>query len=175
MYTRNTGRLSLPMTFVLATTLLPLEAQEPNEPATSLTETHITYSGGAAKAKRAVTQVTATTFSSTAWTTLPLSNISYTVSAGLVETFNVSFSAECDKSGGGFAYIRVLDNGVALQPYDGFQVFCSSANLATYKGNWVRRTPLSFVAVTHNLVVQFRMSAGSARIDDWTFELVVYD
>jgi hypothetical protein len=176
MFTRNMERMALPATFVLAVgMIMPLPAQEPTEQETTSPETFASYSGGVVRAKRAKTQTTATFFPSTLWTTLPSSTLSYTVSAGFTELFNVAFSAECTKTGGGVLYIRILDNGVALQPYDGFQVFCSSASTATYKGNWVRRTPVSTVAITHNLVVQFRVSSGSATIDDWTFETVVYD
>jgi len=174
MYTRNLGRIVFPMTFVLAVTMLPARAQEPTDPAgDALTP----YSGGAVRGKRALTQTTLWTISSTAWTTLPSSYIYWTVGAGTTDLFNFSYSAECYKGGGGWLYIRVYDatDGVYLSPYDGAQVFCSAPYYATYKGNWVRRTTYSSVTRTHQLIVQFRVSTGYAYIDDWTAELVVYD
>jgi hypothetical protein len=92
---------------------------------------------------------------------------------------NVAFSAECAKFGGGPLYIRVFHraNGIPqppVEPYDGFQSFCQPSSYTTHKGNWVRRVG----AGTHVLQVQFWNPgpAGSVgSIDDWTFELVVYD
>ena len=102
---------------------------------------------------------------------IPLSTISYIVPVGTTELFNVAFSAECAKNGGNFLRIRVLDNGVPMEPYDGFQVFCSAPTFATHSGLWVKRVGPGL----HNLVVQFLQNAGNATIDDWTFEVVVYD
>jgi hypothetical protein len=97
------------------------------------------------------------------------------VPAGTTDLFNVAFSAECTKILGGSARIRVIDTVgavvVALEPYDGAQIFCSSASAATHKGNWVRRVG----AGTHTLQVQILQTGGQTLIDDWTFELVVYD
>jgi hypothetical protein len=97
--------------------------------------------------------------------------LSYTVPAGTSDLFNVAFSAECTKFGGGTAHIRVLVDGVPMEPSDGFQTFCTSAVPATHKGNWVGRVE----AGAHTLQVQFRNTAGGVTVDDWTFELVVYD
>jgi hypothetical protein len=59
-----------------------------------------------------------------------------------------------------------------LEPYDGFQYFCSDPSYATQKGNWVKRVG----AGSHAIYVQFLNGAGGLGvIDDWTFELVVYD
>jgi hypothetical protein len=106
------------------------------------------------------------------------------VPTGTTDLFNVAFSAECRLfAGGGDDYlrIRIVDTvgGVVtpLEPYDGGQAFCSADGYATHKGNWVKRA----AAGPHSLSVQFWIFDGapvevvSAWIDDWTFELVVYD
>lgn len=175
MRTHTREYISLPMTLILAvTTIMPVRGQEdPTASEETSENVRATYSGGPARAKRAITQTTATTITANGvWVTLPLSTIFYTVPAGTTELFNVAFSAECAKFGGNFLRIRILlDNVVAMQPSDGFQVFCSSPTFATHKGNWVRRVGPG----NHNLRVQFLKGPGNASIDDWTFELVVYD
>jgi len=161
------------MAVILAlTTVMPVRGQDPTVSEDTSETARFVYSGGTVRGKRAITQTTATSITAdNVWVTLPLSTISWFVSTGTTELFNVAFSAECSKTGGNFLRIRILDNGIALQPYDGFQVFCSAPTFATHKGNWVRRVGAGF----HNLTVQFFQGAGSATIDDWTFELVVYD
>jgi hypothetical protein len=141
-----------------------------------------TYSGGYVIGKRAKTQTTAYTFGeSGSWLYLPGGSISWTVPTGTSDLFNVAFSAECRLIGGVLPNdrirIRVLDNGVPLEPYDGQQAFCSADGYATYKGNWVKRAAYGY----HTLRVQFWIWDGlpygnlSGYIDDWTLELVVYD
>jgi hypothetical protein len=163
--------IAVPMTAVLAFTLMvPVRAQEPT--AEEEPNTYRTYSGGIARAKRAITETRAWNVNTRrAWVTLPLSSISYNVPAGTSYLFNVAFSAECAKIGGDYLRIRILDNGVPVQPYDGFQVFCSASTYATHKGNWVKQVQPGY----HNLVVQFYQTFGTASIDDWTFEVVVHD
>jgi hypothetical protein len=132
----------------------------------------LAYSGGVAKAKRARTETVAVSIGSPLfWRPLPNATLSYSIPFLTSDLLNVSFSAECSKFGGGQARIRVLDNGIAMQPYDGAQVFCSALSPATYTGTWTRRAP----AGAHTIVVQFMNTAGTVVIDDWTFELVVYD
>jgi hypothetical protein len=139
------------------------------------------FSGGVAEGKRARTQTTPQGFPITAGFVNVLSaTLAWFVPAGDTDLFNVSFSAVCRKFSGGVLLIRVLDNGVPMQPYDGGQVFCSSTlvtvpTVATYKGNWVRRTTFSLSGLTHTLQVQVWNRAGFASLDDWTFELVVYN
>lgn len=140
------------------------------------------YSGGPVRGKRARTQTTATTIRESAtWVTLPGATLSWRVPAGTTDLFNVAFSAECRLINSvvpnDWVRIRILDNGVPMEPYDGQQAFCSANGYATHKGNWVRRV----AAGVHTLVVQFWIFDGvplgalSAVIDDWTFELVVYN
>ncbi|MGH8636051.1 MAG: hypothetical protein ACREUZ_02845 [Burkholderiales bacterium] len=147
------------------------------------------YAGGPAKAKFAVTQTTATTIAEGGWMGLPGAVLQYTVPAGAADLFNVAFSAECRLFGAGandYLRIRVIDTVTVggafvsrsfLEPHDGFQAFCSADGYATHKGNWVERAGPG----RHTLVVQFQINdaapdnALSAWIDDWTFELVVYD
>jgi hypothetical protein len=107
--------------------------------------------------------------------------LTYTIPAGTTDLFNVAFSAECRLSNAvapnDWVRIRILDNGVPMEPYDGQQAFCSADSYATHKGNWVKRA----AAGAHTLQVQFWIFDGApagvlqASIDDWTFELVVYD
>jgi len=140
------------------------------------------YSGGAAKAKRARTQTTGQIINeSLGWVNLNGATLSYTVPALTTDLFNVAFSAECRLINGvppgDYVRIRILDNGVPMEPYDGFQAFFSANGYATHKGNWIRRA----AGGTHTMQVQFWIVDGlplgvlQASIDDWTFELVVYE
>jgi len=136
----------------------------------------INYTGTTVKVKRARTETTAVNIGFPGlWRTLTNATLVHVIPAFTSDLFNVSLSAECTKFGGGQARIRVLDNGVAMQPYDGFRIFCSSGLPATYTATWSRRPPTSAVNVAHTLTVQFMNSAGSVTIDDWNFELVVYN
>jgi hypothetical protein len=139
------------------------------------------FEGGPVRAKRAITQTAATTIAESAtWVTLPAANLTYVVPAGVSHLFNIAFSAECRLFNGGgddYVRIRILDNGVPVEPYDGTQAFFSANGNATHKGNWVARAAEG----AHSLRVQFWIFDGApaevleARIGDWTFELVVYD
>jgi hypothetical protein len=140
------------------------------------------YVGGMAKAKRARTQTAAQVIPETpTWVNLNGATLSYVVPINTTDLFNVAFSAECRLVGsvppGDYVRIRVLDNGVPMEPYDGFQAFCSADGYATHAGNWVRRVG----AGNHILQVQFWILDGApvgvlqAIIDDWTFEVVVYE
>lgn len=171
--------------------MVPVPAQNPTPPeqpevTVDPTAGYYYYATGPVRAKRARTQTSGYTFGETlGWVTLPGSTITYTVPTGTADYFNVAFSAECRLVNGGapdnWIRIRIVDNygGVLtpLEPYDGQQAFCSDNNYATHKGNWVRRAG----AGTHSLTVQFWIWDGginnllSGVIDDWTFEVVVYD
>ena len=159
-------------------------AQEIQEPAEPIGDAGLfAYVGGLAHGKRARTNTAATTFNeSNGWVTLPNATLTYFVPAGGgSELFNVAFSAECrmiNASQFDYLRIRILVSGVPMEPYDGFQAFCSANGRATHKGNWVRRVG----AGNHTLQVQFWIVNGpgggvplQAVIDDWTFEVVVYD
>lgn len=165
-------------------TIAPVQAQEiqtPNEPTGDAG--YFLQSGGAVKRKLAKTQTAARIVAETpGWFSLPLANLGYTVSPGTSDLFNVSFTAECRVfNGGGDDYlrIRILDTttGIPLEPYDGAQAFCSADGYATYTGMWSKRMTQGF----HNLQVQLWIFDGapaeavSAWIDDWTFELIVYE
>lgn len=143
------------------------------------------YSGGFVRGKRARTQTAAYRQGETpGWRNLPGATLSWSVSPGTIDLFNVAFSAECRLFGAGagdYVRIRIVDSsgGVVafLEPYDGAQAFCSANGYATHKGNWVRRAGRGI----HNLQVQiwifdaFSNNNLSVWLDDWTFELVVYD
>jgi hypothetical protein len=142
---------------------------------------YLFFSGGPVRGKRVRTQTSPSTINeSGTWVTLPGATLPYTVAAGTSDLFNVAFSAEARLFNGGaddWVRIRILDNGIPLEPYDADQRFFSDNAYATYKGNWVRRAP----AGNHVLAVQVWIFDGApleflqAVIDDWTFELVVYD
>jgi hypothetical protein len=173
------------MALTLLSSLAPIQLPAQQEAGGSAVEPDagvFTYAGGTVRGKRAKTQTTSFTFTeSGTWLNLPGGNVAWSVPAGTSDLFNVSFSAECRLIGGivpnDWVRIRVLDNGVPLEPYDGQQAFCSAAGYATYKGNWVRRVASGL----HTIRVQFRIQDGapfgalSAWIDDWTLELVVYN
>jgi hypothetical protein len=140
----------------------------------------LAFTGGAVEGKMARTQTTPQGFPITAgFVNVTGATLVRFVPLGDTDLFNVSFAAMCRRSLGGALLIRVLDNGAAMQPYDGGQVFCSSTAVAltaaTYKGNWVRRASGALFGTNHTLQVQVRNTAGSASLDDWTFELVVYN
>jgi hypothetical protein len=163
-------------------TIASLQAQEP-PPEPTGDAGYFLQSGGAVKRKLAKTQTVPTTFGETpGWYSLPLANLSYTVAAGTTDLFNVSFTAECRLTNGGsddYLRIRVIDTttGIAIEPYDGAQAFCSENAYATHTGMWSKRLG----AGVHNLQVQFWIYDGfpleilTAWIDDWTFELIVYE
>ena len=179
MRMRTRENFAVTMTALLTlTTMIPARAQVPENP--SANAGFFVHSGGAAKAKRARTQTFPTNFPVfNGFRPLPLATLSFVVPANQSELFNVAFSAECSKLGGGPLNIAVFHtiNGVEqppLEPFDGAQSFCSVPTPATHSGLWVRRVG----AGTHVLQVMFLNPgpAGSVGvIDDWTFELVVYD
>jgi hypothetical protein len=178
----RTTAVSISTALVLSVVpIIPLIAQQPGGTEGTSPETLTSFSGGAAKAKRARTQTSASTLPAAAnvWVNLSDASLTYTVATGQNDTFNVAFSAECGMLSAGRAHIRIRVRNAAgfdsfMSPYDGGQVFCSTTSTdpqyATYKGNWVRRLSPD----TYTLQVQF-MLTGQTRIDDWTFELVVYD
>jgi len=177
MSIQHLGKVSLPLTFILAAMIVaPVGAQEPTETEATSAETLLSFSSTAFERKLARTQNAVTTFTTiNTWIDLP--GATHTVFVGAFDTdlFNVSFSAECAKFNGGVIRIRVLDNGVLMNPQDNDQVFCSSSGRATYKGNWVRRTPTLTVGINHTVKVQFLVTTSFAVIDDWTYELLVYN
>ena len=179
-------KLNHATTFALLSlmTMAPMQAQEvqtPNEPAGDAG--FFVQSGGAVKRKLARTQTAASLIPETAgWTRLNLATLAYTVPAGTSDLFNVSFTAECRLFGASqndYLRIRIMDlnTGVPLEPYDGGQAFCSADNYATYTGMWSKRLG----AGVHNLQVEFfildapALGAVSAWIDDWTFEVIIYE
>lgn len=133
------------------------------------------WAGGPVRGKRARTQTTGTLVGSApAWVSLPGAGVAW--SAVTPDLLNVAFSAECQKVGGGVARIRIARyvGGVFagfMEPYDGFQTFCSASLPATHKGNWAQRVGLG----THTVLVQIQNTVGTVWIDDWTLELVAYD
>ena len=135
------------------------------------------YAGGFVRRHRGRTQTTQSilTFTTNAWVNVPGAVLTHTVQSLTFDLFKVSFSAECTREPVGATRIRVIDTVqgtvVPLEPYDGGQVFCQAAPAATYSGTWLRRVG----AGTHTLQVQIFSTAGLTLIDDWTFDLVVYD
>jgi hypothetical protein len=134
------------------------------------------YTGGVVRRQVGRTQTTQSLlFTTNAWINVPGAVLSHTVQSLTFDLFKVSFSAECTREPVGATRIRVIDTVqgtvVPLEPYDGGQVFCQAAPASTYSGTWLRRVG----AGTHTLQVQIFSTAGLTLIDDWTFDLVVYD
>jgi hypothetical protein len=140
------------------------------------------YSGGIAKAKQARTQTAAQIIPESAgWVNVNGATLGYAVPVNTTDLFNVSFSAECRLVGSvvpnDYLRIRVLDNGVPMEPYDAGQAFCSADAYATHTGTWTRRV----AGGVHTLQVQVWIFDGApagvlqAIMDDWTFEVVVYE
>lgn len=144
-------------------------------------------SGGPAKAVLARTQTTLSALAEGAWQVVPGTSVTRVVPAGTTDLFSVSFSAECQVRSlgvGDTARIRIAHfiNGIQvapLEPYDGDQRFCSANEpLATHAANWAQRVG----AGTHLLRIEimpvdFGPDNGilNATVDDWTFQLVVYE
>jgi hypothetical protein len=184
------GRLNLATSLcsVLSlVTVVPASAQDIQAPAAPSGDAgYFPLSGGVVKGKRVKTQTAATIIPETAtWYSLPLANHSITVPANSTDLFNVTFTAECRLINGvppsDYLRIRVTDTvgGVTtvLEPYDGAQAFCSADGYATHTATYAKRAGQG----VHTLQVQFWIldagAAGalSAWIDDWTFEVVVYE
>ena len=168
------------------------QAQEPASVAATQSDVEpqagtFAVSGGAVRGKLARTSTVASALSEGAWRVVPNAVLTRVIPAGTSDLINLSFSAECQVRSVGAndtARIRIAHfvNGVQVapvEPYDGDQRFCSAVNPpATHAGTWAGR----FGAGTHTfrveiLPVDFAPDNGviNAVIDDWTFELVVYD
>ena len=144
-------------------------------------------SGGAVRAKLARTQTAASALAEGAWRPLPGAVLTRVVAAGTSDLLNVSFSAECQVRSlgiGDTARIRIAHfvNGIAvapIEPYDGDQRFCTATSQpATHAGTWSQRVGAGTHVVRVEIMpVDFGVDNGiiTAVIDDWTFELVVYD
>jgi hypothetical protein len=144
--------------------------------------------GGPVKAKVARTQTAPSALAEGAiWRNLPGAVLQRIVPAGTSDLFNVAFSSECrvrSVGNGDTARIRIAHsiNGAAaapIEPYDGDQRFCSSANpLATHAGLWSQRVgPGNHTLQVQIMTLDFAPDNGaiSSELDDWTFELVVYE
>lgn len=183
---RKTSRISelVRAGVLILVTIGSISAQQSEEIAP--TAGSFDYLGGTAKARRAATRTTAQTFAAIGlWTPLTNGSLTYTITQN-TDTFSVSFSGKCAKLNGGQLRIRIQHTnpqGVVnfAEPYDGGQAFCTAAGPATYTGKWIPRgtlvgSPGVLTVGTHTLQVQFLNSGGGAgTIDDWLFELVVYD
>lgn len=136
------------------------------------------FQGGPHWGMLARTQTSPTTIGeSPNWTNLPNASLSWTVPSGQTALFEVFFSAVCainNRSRQDVVSIRVLENGVEMEPADGSQHFCSIP--ATYSGQWSKRVS----AGVHTITVQLRvvdlgiLGNISATIDDWTLKLGVH-
>ena len=143
--------------------------------------------GGPVRGKLVRTQTTQAALSEGAWSPVPGAVLARVVPAGTTDLFNLAFSAECQVRSLGAndtARIRIAHfiNGIQVapvEPYDGDQRFCSAVNpVATHKGNWARRVGAgSHILRVEIMPVDFGPDNGVlvVTIDDWTFELVVYD
>jgi hypothetical protein len=144
-------------------------------------------SGGPVLAKLARTGTSLNALTEGTWRGVGGAIITRVVPAGTSDLFNIAFSAECQVRSlgvGDTARIRIAHfvNGVqvaSIEPDDGDQRFCSATSpVATHKGNWAQRVgPGSHVVQVQIMPVDFGVDNGVivATIDDWTFELVVYD
>jgi hypothetical protein len=172
---------------ISATPLLSLQPPEDGQETAASVQPQagsFLFAGGPVIGKRARTNTTAINIAETpGWVSLP-GALTWVVPVGTTHLFNVAYSAECRLFNGGgddWLRIRILDVvggvGTPLEPYDGQQAFCSADAYATHKGNWVKRAQPG----VHNLIVQVLIFDGppaevlTARIDDSTFELVVYN
>jgi hypothetical protein len=145
------------------------------------------WAGGPVRRKLARTQTTQAALSEGAWRPVPGAVFALVVPTGTTDLFNLAFSAECQVrslGAGDTARIRIAHfiNNIQVapvEPYDGDQRFCSSVSpVATHKGNWARRVGAgNHMLRVEIMPVDFGPDNGVlvVTIDDWTFELVVYD
>jgi hypothetical protein len=113
----------------------------------------------------------------------------FSVAANKLYLITASFAAECRMSGGLGLRIQAIDqyinpkNGlwetVVLNPGDLDKVnqnFCQS-NLqeATHSGKWALTLPTFEKDVWHYVSVQVLIGEGAGYLDDWTFEVVIYN
>lgn len=185
----NSKHVAIATVFLMTSTLVILPGQESGETSVENPDPNagfFAYSGGEVRAKRARTRTTGQIFAVNAqWRDLAGATLSYTIPSGTRDLFNVAFSAECrlnNALGNDYVAIRIADtyqgNTTFLEPNDNAVVFCSADKWALQKGNWVKIAG----AGLHSLQVQFRVTnafpfvpAPNASIDDWAFELVVYN
>jgi hypothetical protein len=162
----------------------PLAAvQEEVEPQAGL----FAYVGGVVRGKTARTYTSASVLSEGGWRLVTGATLTRVVAAGTSDLINVAFSAECQVRSlgvGDTARIRIAHfvNGIQVapvEPYDGDQRFCSANDpVATHAGNWaIRVAGGSHLFRVEVMPVDFGVDNGiiTAVIDDWTFELVIYD
>lgn len=116
-----------------------------------------------AAATRTISSST-TILGSASWSNVSGASVTRTVPQGTEETFEVSFTAECQvlrASGFDALQIRVVDNGQPVaEPYDAGQIFCSSAEPVTYRGKWF----LGASEGSHTIQVQGRILDNLPRV-----------
>jgi hypothetical protein len=162
---------------------LPTGEQTAIEPAAGF----FSLSAGGVKAKLVRTQTTSSALTEGAWRPLAGAALSRVVAAGTTDLINLAFSGECQVrslGNGDAARIRIghTVNGIQVapvEPYDGDQRFCSAvAPVATHSAMWATRVGAgSHTFRVEIMPVDFGSDNGAlvVTIDDWTFELVVYD
>lgn len=133
----------------------------------------VQYSGGGVKAVLGKTQASHAFFYTSSWTNLPGSALRLTVPQGTSDLFSLTFTGECSASG--YLLIRVVAvvdgvGAVVDPPDDGLVVFCQANPYSTHTRKWLLRGGPG----DYRFSVQLYPS-DSGDVNDWTFEVVVYD
>lgn len=140
-------------------------------PVRAIAQAPVEYTGGPVKAVLGKTQTVSWYTLATGWTNLPGSALRVTVPGGTSDLFSLTFTGECATTGAVFIRaVAVVDGVGQLVPGSSGAVFCQSNEFATYTGSWLLRGGPG----NYRFSVQF-FTGAFAVIDDWTFQVVVYD
>ena len=123
---------------------------------------------------RVKTQTSAYSTSSTSWVPLPGANFNMAVPNGLQKTFIAEFDGESACNGGtGWCSIRILVDGVEMNPASGTDFAFDSAGEDRWEGHSMTRTfgPLSSGQHSFEVQIAVTNAATTFRLDDWTFKV----
>jgi len=131
-------------------------------------------------AVKAVRETIATSTNSIAWVNVPGATATFTVPALRKDLFIAQFTAESVCWGaGGYCPVRILLNGVEMDPASGTDFAFDStdagtANSSSWESHSVERSRAyqgSFIPVTVTVQVQYMVTSAGAnfRLDDWHF------
>lgn len=97
-----------------------------------------------------------------------------TVPGGTSDLFNLTFSSECLTPSSGVLQIRVVavvdGVGSVVEPHEA-RTLCSGGSISTHTGTWVLRGGPG----DYRFSAQLRSNGVASTIDDWMFQVVVYD
>lgn len=122
-----------------------------------------------------------TTYTSTAFTNVPLAAIAVTVPSGVNRMLDARFTAESQCTGGSWCSVRIVVRNAAgivteLQPASGNDfAFDSAAGGDNWEGHAVERSSYYLAPGSYGVLVQasVRTVGTTLRLDDWHFAVEV--